>query len=142
MDAEESTEDYEYYFAFSASLRVLDAPERHEEIERMTGLRPSHVHLRGDLANEKSGRRWTRDVWGLKSPLSKETSMTEHLFWLWEQVKPHQAYFESLIAAGVRVDVFCGYRSNCGYAGFDLNPEAFEIVRALRLPFEISVIVT
>jgi len=53
-------------------------------------------------------------------------------------VKPHVAYLTALKA---KVDVFCGYRSNNGAAGFAVEPDALKIFTALDVPFGISVIV-
>ncbi len=78
----DTLEEKEIFFAFSASLRVFDAPDRHAEIAQITGLKPSHTHLKGELAHEKSGRRWPNDIWSLSSPLSKEMALSEHLRWL------------------------------------------------------------
>ena len=119
----------------------MDAPERHAEIERVTGIEPSHAHVRGEIAYAKSGRRWTNDIWQLASPLPEEAELSEHLRWLWQTIKPHQAYFQSLVEAGVRIDVFCGYRSNCGHCGFGLKPEAVEIAQELGIRLEFSVII-
>lgn len=131
----------ETYFSYSASLRVLDAPERHREIEEVTGLKPSHVHMKGELAHEKSKRRWENNIWLLSSPLEETSELAEHLNWLWQQVQPHQAYFRSLIESGAKVDIFCGYRSNCDHSGFSIDPGALEIAQKLDVRLEFSVIV-
>lgn len=134
-------EDTEVYFACSASLRVMDAPERHSEIEEVTGLKPSHVHVKGEIAHKKSGRRWKSDIWLLKSPLGETVELSDHLNWLWQQVQPHQKYFQSLIKSDVKVDIFCGYRSNCDHCGFGIDPDAFNIAQKLGVRLEFSVII-
>lgn len=40
------------------------------------------------------------------------------------------------------VDVFCGYRSNCDMAGFDVDYKCLELFTALEVPFSVSVIIT
>ena len=64
--------------------------------------------------------------------------MTEHLRCLWRAVEPHVHY---LLELNAKVDVFCGYRSNNGAAGFAVDPDALKIFTALNVPFGISVIV-
>ena len=38
-------------------------------------------------------------------------------------------------------DVFCGYRSNCDHAGFEVSHQCLELFRSLEVPFGVSVIV-
>jgi hypothetical protein len=40
------------------------------------------------------------------------------------------------------VDVFCGYRSNCNSAGFEVDHQALVILMELEVPFGVSVIIT
>lgn len=134
----ESTEDG-VRFGFSATLRVMCAAERHEEIEQVTGLTASHQHQHGDPG--LFGRPWPKDLWALESPLPRGAALSEHLTWLWEQIRPHREYFRALAAEDeVDVDLFCGYRSDCAECGFEVRPEALEIVQALEIPLEVSVV--
>lgn len=56
-------------------------------------------------------------------------------------VQPGADYLRSLKAQGLHIDVFCGYRSNHGGAGFELASDALQIFTALDLPFGISIII-
>lgn len=40
------------------------------------------------------------------------------------------------------MDVFCGYRSSSGTAGFEVSPKSLEMFVELDIPFGVSVIVT
>jgi len=40
-----------------------------------------------------------------------------------------------------KVDVFCGYRSNCDTAGFQVSHNCLELFTALEVPFGVSVII-
>jgi len=44
------------------------------------------------------------------------------------------------IKAKHKVDVFCGYRTNCNHAGFQVKP-TLTIFAVLDIPFGVSVIV-
>jgi len=126
-------------FGFSATLRVMCAADRHDEIEEVTGLSPTHQHEHGDPG--LLGRPWPRDLWALESPRPRGAALSTHLNWLWERVEPHQAYFRDLAAEeGIDVDLFCGYRSDCAECGFEVQPGALEIVQALEIPLEVSVV--
>jgi len=41
---------------------------------------------------------------------------------------------------GIDVDLFLGYRSNCGECGFEICPDALAITQAFGIPLEGSVI--
>ncbi|MFB6232321.1 MAG: DUF4279 domain-containing protein [Salinibacter sp.] len=126
-------------FGFSATLRVMCAADRHDEIEAVTGLTPTHQHEHGDPG--LLGRPWPKDLWALESPRSRGAPLSKHLNWLWEQVRPHQEYFRALAAEeDIDVDLFCGYRSDCAECGFEVRPEALTIVQALEIPLEVSVV--
>jgi len=110
------------YFNFSATLRISDIGVRHDEISRVTGLAPTMVHLAGEQRANRGLETWARDLWSLKSPRPKPEPLIVHLDWLWTEVGPHVEYFNSLIADGAFVDIFCGYISDCDHCGFDLAP--------------------
>jgi len=129
------------YFRFSASLRVMEAPELHHEIEVVTSLKPSQVHCKGDLKYPGKSYVWENDIWMLDSPLDRKLELTDHLNWLWNTIKPHSAYFKSLLENGIHVDVFCGYRSDCDHAGFEVQPDALEIFTKLHIPFGVSCVI-
>ncbi len=134
----ESTE-HETRIGFSATLRIMCAAERHEEIEQVTGLSATHQHEHGEPS--LFGESWPKDLWALESPLPPGAPLSDHLDWLWAQVQPHRDYFRELAAEeGVDVDLFCGYRSDCAECGFEVQPEALEIVQTLDIPLEVSVV--
>lgn len=126
-------------FGFSATLRVMGAAERHDEIEEKTGLSATHRHRRGETG--LAGRPWPEDLWALESSLPRGAPLSDHLDWLWNRVRPHRDYFRALAAEeGIEVDIFCGYRSDCAECGFEVQPDALKIVQALGVPLEVSVI--
>jgi hypothetical protein len=126
-------------FGFSATLRIMCAADRHDEIEDATGLTPTHRHRKGEAG--MLGRPWPNDLWTLESPLPPAAPLADHLDWLWEQVHPHQEYLRALAAEdGVDIDLFCGYRSDCAECGFEMIPESLQIVQALDVPLQVSVV--
>jgi len=128
-------------FGFSATLRVMCAAERHDEIERETGLVATHRHARGEEG--LFGRPWPEDLWALESPLPRGAALDDHLRWIWEKVRPHRDYFRRLAAEeSTEVDLFCGYRTDCAECGFEVGPEALEITQALDIPLEVSVVLS
>ncbi len=59
---------------------------------------------------------------------------------LWQVVRPQIEYIKSL-KQRFKVDVFCGYRSNCDTAGFQVSHTCLELFTAMEVPFGVSVIV-
>jgi hypothetical protein len=57
-------------------------------------------------------------------------------------VKPPYSKIRSRVTLPrFKVDVFCGYRSNCDHAGFEVSHKCLELFVALEVPFGLSVIV-
>jgi len=140
-DDASSAADASPRFGFSATLRVMCAAERHEEIEQETGLVATHQHARGEEG--LFGRPWPEDLWALESPLPPGAALDDHLRWIWEKVRPHRDYFRRLADEdGTEVDLFCGYRTDCAECGFEVCPEALEITQALDIPLEVSVVLS
>ena len=125
----------------SAALRIMDAAHLHTEIERKTGLSPSESHVSGEPIHPRSKRKWSGDLWCLESPLDEEEKLTSHLVWLLGKLSPHSGYLRSLMEAGIRMDIFCGYRSNSDTAGFSVEPSALRLFHELPVPMEVSVII-
>ena len=105
----------------------------------MTGLSATHQHEHGEP--NLFGESWPNDLWALESPLPPGAPLSDHLDWLWAQVQPHQEYLRALADEDdINVDLFCGYRSDCAECGFEVQPEALEIVQTLDIPLEVSVV--
>jgi hypothetical protein len=137
MSFTEGAENEPSYFAFSVTLRVHGKDMPFDEITSRLGVTPTHQHREGERGRPKA-RPYPTDAWHFTAPLSEEEELTNHLRALWKLVEPHVDYLLSLNA---KVDVFCGYRSNNGSAGFQVESDALEIFSALQVPFSVSVIV-
>jgi hypothetical protein len=129
------------YFAYSASLRIMEVPDKHSEITQVLGVEPDVCHKVGDVANEKTGRLWENNIWSVRSPLPETRDLDHHLKWLSKLVLPHEEYIRALMKEGADVDVFCGYRSDCDHCGFDVKPKSLELFVRLGVRMAVSVIV-
>jgi len=125
------------YYLYSATLRIHGSSLSFDAISRELGVDPSHIHRRGE-SRRAGALPFADDAWHLTAPVRGDRELTHHLHELWRIVKPHVEYLKNLDA---RVDVFCGYRSNDGTAGFTVEPSVLEIFTALGVPFSVSVIV-
>jgi hypothetical protein len=125
------------YYNYSATLRIHGTRLPLEEITRELKTEPSHQHRQGDRRRPGS-RPYGSDAWHLTADIPEETELADHLRELWRLVEPNVAYLLSLDA---EIDVFCGYRSNNGASGFNLQPDALKIFEALGAPLALSVIV-
>ena len=122
-----------YFFNFSATLRIGGDGLDFEEISRKLGLTPTHTH-------QKGGRR-KHDMWSYKVPVAREQPLENHIMALWDAVRPHISYLRDL-KRKFQVDIFCGYRSNSGTAGFQVDHRCLGLFSELEVPFGVSVIIS
>jgi hypothetical protein len=128
-----------FYFNYSASLRIHNSPEIYEELSSI--WQPTHMHKKGNI-NEKNNKKWENSAWILKSPVGEEKSLNEHLEWLWNKIKPHADYLCMLRSKNVHMDIFCGFRTDCDNAGFEIEPRVYEMLTKLNIPIGFSIILT
>ncbi|MFO0960594.1 MAG: DUF4279 domain-containing protein [Isosphaeraceae bacterium] len=129
-----------FWFSFSATLRIFGEIGDFEPITQTLGVTPTHTHRRGGSRRPTSPRAYDHDMWSYTAPLPEDRPLEDHLDALWRVVRPHVDYLKGL-KQGLNVDVFCGYRSNCSTAGFEVDHRALAIFTELEVPFGISVIV-
>ena len=132
--------DEEYYFAYSASLRIFGRILDFDTITNRLGLSPTTIYRKGDRRTSRSTP-YEHDMWLYKVSLPETDPLEKHIEFLWSQLKHHKEYLLSL-KRDLTVDVFLGYRSNCDHAGIDLPSSALEIFTELKTPFSLSIIIT
>src|SRR4051812_32207312 len=120
------SDDDQSYIAYRATLRIHGINLPVEEIKATLDVQPTHQHMAGERPRA-SARPYSDDAWHFTAPVAREAELTEHLRCLWHTVEPHVHYLTNLDAT---VDVFCGYRSNDGTAGFAVEPDALQIFMA------------
>ena len=127
------------YFPFSAALRIRGDGVPFEEISERLGVQPTHRHRKGERRSTESPP-YSDDAWDFESPLAETELLERHIEALWEVVRPSLEYLKAL-KQRFKIDVFCGYRSNCDLAGFEVSHRCLELFTALEVPFGVSVIV-
>jgi hypothetical protein len=127
------------YFHFSATLRIHGDKVPFDEIRRRLGVQPTHTHRKGDRRGRRSPG-YRDDAWHYQPSLPETEPLERHIEALWRVVKPAVDYLKAL-KQHYKIDVFCGYRSNCDHAGFQVSHVCLELFTALEVPFGVSVIV-
>lgn len=127
------------YFHFSATLRVFGDDLPFEDITARLGVEPTHRHRKGEKKGPRSPG-FRQDAWHYTAPVPETEPLEHHLAALWEIVRPALPYLLDLKQRHA-VDVFCGYRSNCDHAGFEIPHTCLELFTALEIPFGVSVII-
>jgi hypothetical protein len=127
------------YFAFFASLRIHGAITDLDTISKTLGLKPTHLHRRGERKGLRSPA-FEEDAWHFAPPISEERPLNEHIEVLWKILEPHKDYLLKLKQT-LKVDVFCGYRSNHWHTGFEVQPTSLAMFTALQIPFGVSIII-
>lgn len=135
----EAAQEEPVYFCFSASLRIFGDGLDIDEVTRRLGLTPTHSHRKGQLHGARSVP-WPHDMWSYEAAVDKARPLHEHITALWDAVRPHIPYLREL-KRKFHVDVFCGYRSNSGTAGFEVDHRCLGLFAELEVPFGVSVIV-
>ncbi len=133
-------EEDDTYFAFSASLRIFGDIPNLEEITSLLGVEPTYRHQKGYRRSPRS-QPMPHDMWIFEVPVEEDRELSDHLDALWAVVKPKLNELKKL-KDSYTVDIFCGYRSNSGTAGFEVRHQSLEIFRALEAPLNVSVIIT
>ena len=127
------------YFKFSATLRVHGDLVPFAEIEQELGVAPTHLHRKGERRGPRSPE-YRDDAWHYEPPVPETEPLARHLDALWAVVRPAAEYLKGL-KSRCKVDVFCGYRSNCDTAGFEVPHTSLELFAALEVPFGVSVVI-
>lgn len=125
-------------FWFNALFRIMDAPERHEEITSRLGP-PSHCHAKGDPDPDRAGKFWKNSIWYRESPLPEQQDIGDHLAWVAGFASPHENYLRQRISDGARIDIDVSSCSDHDHCGFGLDPKHLEIFVRLGIRFEVSV---
>jgi Domain of unknown function (DUF4279) len=131
--------DEETYFSYSATLRIYGEISSLEEISARLNLQPTSTHRKG----EKKGPRslgFRHDMWSYSADLDESEPLERHIDALWTKLKPHKNYLRRL-KKSLTVNVFLGYRSNSGTAGFEVPCSSLEMFTELEIPFGVSVII-
>ncbi len=129
----------EWYFRFTASLIISGEIDDFEELTNIVGVSPVHAHRKGEKRSETS-RPYPSDLWRYTPKISKEKSLSCHLNALWSDIGRNCESIKALKEI-LNVSVFCGYRSDCDHAGFEVEHKSLEIFQKLEVPFSVSVIV-
>jgi hypothetical protein len=137
LDGEES--DEANYFWFCATLRIHGESIPFEEITQRLGVQPTHVHRKGERRGPQSPG-YLDDAWHFQASVPETEPLEKHIEGLWAVVRPALDYLKTL-KKHFMVDVFCGYRSNCDHAGFEVSHHCLELFTALEVPFGVSVII-
>src|SRR5262249_46325128 len=127
------------YFCFSATLRIHGDDVPFEEISQRLGVQPTRLHRKGERRGPRSPA-YRDDAWQLQAPLPETEPLARPLQALWAVVRLQLEYLKAL-KKRFRVDVFCGYRSNCDHAGFEVSHKSLELLTALEVPCGVSVII-
>ena len=138
LDGEEPNEAN--YFCFSATLRIHGDDLPFDEISQRLGVQPTRLHRKGDRPGPRSPG-YRDDAWQFQPSLPETEPLERHIQALWQVVRPHVEFLKAL-KQRFKVDVFCGYRSNCDHAGFEVSHKCLELFTALEVPFGVSVIIT
>jgi hypothetical protein len=132
--------DDEFYFAYSASLRIFGVIPAMDELTRRLGVLPTSSHRKGDSRAPRS-QPYQHDMWFYRVSIEKDVPLHVHIDELWNIFRLRRDYLLEL-QKSLTVDVFLGYRTDCRTAGVEVPYQSLEIFRELQVPFQLSIILT
>src|SRR5687768_655575 len=119
------------YFCFSATFRLAGEIPDLDEITRRLNLTPTHAHRKGEKRRPQSPG-YKQDMWAYQAPVEEARPLEEHIHVLWDAIRPNMEYVKSLKQT-LKVDVFCGYRTNCSTAGFEVDHKCLGLFAELEV---------
>jgi hypothetical protein len=137
-EVEKVFEEPEYFFLFSATLRIFGDIGDLDAITTELGVAPTHSHRRGEVFLRTSSRSYEHDMWSYSAPVPRDRPLDVHLEALWREMRPHVSYLKGL-KERLSVDVYCSYHTNCSSGGFEVDHRALTIFAELEVPFGVSV---
>jgi hypothetical protein len=129
----------EYYFEYSAALRIFGRIRDLDAITEQLGVVPTHVHRKGD-SRGITGPHYEHDMWMYTVPVSRTEPLHVHIDTLWKTLRGHKQYL-LLLKHDLKVDVFLGYRTNCDTAGVQVPYQSLEMFGELEMVFGLSIII-
>ena len=130
----------EPYFCFCATLRIFGDIGDLEAIGRKLDLQPTRMYRKGERKRPWRADVWPRDGWMYQPPVDESRPLEEHIMALWDRLRPHIDFLKAL-KERCQVDIFCGYRSNSGTAGFEVSHRCLGLFIELEVSFGVSVII-
>jgi len=136
MDAREQRTEHDRWS--SASIRIFGEKLQPEEVEAALALKATRTHLKGQPRSPVQKTVWRETLWSLRSPLSPDRSVGDHLTWLLDRLEPKLDAIRAL-SADHRVDLFCGFSSGSGQGGFTLDPIILVRLANLGVPLVLDL---
>ena len=118
---------------FKAGLRIFSATIHPSEIGKLLGLEATKTHVKGTLRSPRHEAIWPTSMWSLKSPLSDQREMADHLRYILDLLEPRMHALEQL-SRDCHIDLFCGFSSGNGQGGFVLDPVTLSRLATLKVP--------
>jgi hypothetical protein len=121
-----------------ASLWIGGDTLRPDQISKMLGLEATQSAVKGEhFGSRHIGVRRT-SFWYLKSPLSDQLPMAEHLKWLLNVFEPKLDLIRS-IPADWKVVLFCGYSTENGQGGVTFDADLLRRLGNFGITFVLDL---
>ena len=116
----------------SAALRIASDVRSASEIASLIGITPTRQYEKGDIVSRKSpaSPRRRNSMWMIESDLPESTEIEDHIRSLCDKIQSRSQALDTL-RSNCTIDIFCGYFSESGQAGFTLSNEVIGRVAAL-----------
>jgi uncharacterized protein DUF4279 len=121
-----------------ATIRVISSTLDPQEIGEQLQLQSTRSHCKGDLRRPGRSEKWLSSLWSLDSPLDDQRTMTDHLTYLLDLLEPRKELVKEL-SQNARVELFCGFSSDNGQGGFELDTCTLCRLAAVAVPLALDL---
>lgn len=119
-----------------ATLGVYPGKIQPEEITTKLKVQPSDIVHKGDLASEKTNRKFKLNGWFLSTQgLIKSRDPRRHIDWIIEKIKNRRTVIRKLQSEGVQMSIVCFWAPRGYSVGPTISPH--QMVELAKLNIEV-----
>ncbi len=130
--------------SWQATLRIINAGQRHEEIAAQLDCIPTGEHWKGEIIRHRfpSGRQgaFAEDMWLLDAPGHELTSLPEQLAWICSKLVTHRRFLSDIRTHGGVLDVRSCCKLRDDAADFTMDTSQLQIFVALNVAVTVLII--
>ena len=124
-----------------AAFRFVGDAVKPGQITRLLGIEPSEAHEKGAPVAAHPERKHPTGLWMLKSSLSPDQQLQEHLGELLAILLPKDREVRAVVQTGIAATFYCALFATCpDYDGyFALRPDMLRAIAELGAELEVHV---
>jgi hypothetical protein len=117
---------------------ISDYDLKFEEINKNIKVNPTKIIHKGQeiTANKLA----PYDIWSYEIKKSKDTSITDSIYTLLDQIAPYSSYIKKISTQYREVVINCYIRSDMGQLGFEISREVIEKLNKIGIGLNFHIL--